>query len=156
VWTRSLPAIYFPGVATPHLLSVIEIVFLTQNTGKTALRTVKVPGTVIHVRGEHLKVLFLAQVVSMRIIVDTGAVLGVCTGPAKTINLRGLLAVLGCHVIQKVEVTLYVCSTASFTVPVLRAVVAVREVPGGRRGTVTTGKFRDAIRCSCRSRASCS
>jgi len=87
VWTWSLPTIYFIGVAAPHLLRVIEEVLLTQNTGKTALRTVKVPGTVIHVRGEHLKVLFLAQIVSMRIIVDTRAVLGVCAGPAKTINL---------------------------------------------------------------------
>jgi len=130
VWTRSLPTTYFIGVAAPHLLRVIEKVSLTQNTGEAAFSTIEVPGTVSHVRADHLTVLFLAEVVSVLIIINTGAVLGVCARSAKTLNLRGLLAVLGEHVIQEVQVTLQVCSTASLTVPVLRTVMAVRKVPG--------------------------
>ena len=107
VWVRArpLPAFYLMWVATPHLLSVIQVVLLTlkmilrtlapifcwgtyQDTIEAAIRAIEIPGTIIHIRGEHFIVFFITQVVTMLIIVDTIAVLRVTARPAHALHLR--------------------------------------------------------------------
>jgi len=90
VWVRawSLTTFYLMGVATPFVLSVIQIVRSTQDTLEAAIRAVEIPGTIIHIWGEHFKVFFMTQVVTMLIIVDTVAVLRVTARPAHALHLR--------------------------------------------------------------------
>jgi len=75
-------------VATPLLLSVIQVVLLTQDTVEAAIRAIEIPGTIIHIWGEHFIVFFITQVVTVLIIVHTVAVLRVTARPAHALHLR--------------------------------------------------------------------
>jgi len=88
VRARSLPTNYLTGVATPLVFCVIQIVLSTQHTLEAAIRAVEIPGTISHIRGKHLKIFFVTEVVTMLIIVHTVAVLRITARPAHALNLR--------------------------------------------------------------------
>ena len=59
-----------------------------QDTVEAAIRAIEIPGTIIHIWGEHFIVFFITQVVTVLIIVDTVAVLRVTARSAHALHLR--------------------------------------------------------------------
>ena len=70
----------------PHLILQSYVTY--QHTLEAAIRAVKIPGTISHIRGKHLKIFFVTEVVTMLIIVHTVAVLRITARPAHALNLR--------------------------------------------------------------------